>query len=129
MQELQLFNKDGVTVMSSRVVAEDFGKRHNDVVSKIEEKLTTENITVKNWFIESTFNHKGNEYTEYLLTRDGLVLLLWVLLAQKLMSLKLSILRLLTKWNKHYRLYYQQPIKKHYYNWLSKLNKMNNCKS
>lgn len=28
MQELQLFKKDGITVVSSRVVAEDFGKRH-----------------------------------------------------------------------------------------------------
>ena len=65
---------DGELVVTSRQVAEDFGKRHTDV-TEIIKKLTTENSAVKNMMIESKFEHKGNEYTEYLLTRDGFSLL------------------------------------------------------
>lgn len=67
-------SQNGNLVVSSREVAENFEKRHNDVVEVIEgkiENLTTENIVVENYFIPSTFNHKGNNYKEYLLTRDG----------------------------------------------------------
>lgn len=72
--ELHLQTENGQVVVSSRVVAEKFGKRHNDVVRAIENKiesLTTQNCTVKNLFIEGAYNHNGNEYKEYLLTRDG----------------------------------------------------------
>ena len=71
---IKIINQEGNLVVSSREVARDFEKRHNDVVEAIENKiknLTTENIVVGNYFIESEFNHKGNVYKEYLLTRDG----------------------------------------------------------
>lgn len=61
-------------VVSSRVIAERFGKRHNDVVHTIEGKiknLTTNNFVVQNYFIPGFFDHNGNRYREYLLTRDG----------------------------------------------------------
>ena len=67
-------NNSGELVVSSRQVAEDFGKEHKNVVRAIE-NLTAQNSAVKNIMIESKFNHKGNEYTEYLLTRDGFSLL------------------------------------------------------
>lgn len=67
-------NDKGELVVTSRQVAEDFGKRHADV-TEIIRKLTTENSAVKNMMIESKFEHRGNEYTEYLLTRDGFSLL------------------------------------------------------
>lgn len=72
--ELHLQTENGQVVVSSRVVAERFGKEHNKVVRVIENKiesLTRQNCRVKNLFIESTYNHNGNEYKEYLLTRDG----------------------------------------------------------
>lgn len=72
--ELHLQTENGQVVVSSRVVAERFGKEHNKVVRAIENKiesLTRQNCRVKNLFIESTYNHNGNEYKEYLLTRDG----------------------------------------------------------
>ena len=67
-------NKDGVAVVSSRVVAKDFGKRHSHVCDTIRH-LTAENSEVKNMMIKSTYVHRGNEYDEYLLTRDGFSLL------------------------------------------------------
>ncbi|RHW63961.1 hypothetical protein DZC34_13285, partial [Clostridium botulinum] len=45
-----------------------------NVVRAIEDKiesLTAQNCAVQKLFISSTFNHRGNEYKEYLLTRDG----------------------------------------------------------
>lgn len=72
--ELHLQTENGQVVARSRVVAEKFGKEHNKVVRAIENKiesLTRQNCQVKNLFIESMFTHNGNEYKEYLLTRDG----------------------------------------------------------
>ena len=67
-------NKEGKLVVSSRQVAKDFGKEHKNVVRAIE-NLTAQNSAVKNIMIKSTFNHRGNEYKEHLLTRDGFSLL------------------------------------------------------
>lgn len=67
-------NSQGELVVTSRQVADHFGKRHADV-TEIIRKLTTENSAVKNMMIMSNFQHKGNEYIEYLLTRDGFSLL------------------------------------------------------
>lgn len=71
---INIVNQDGELVVSSREVAKNFDKRHNDVVLAIENKidnLTTENIVVENYFLKSIFMHRGNTYDEYLLTRDG----------------------------------------------------------
>lgn len=71
---INIENKDGLLFVSSREIAERFDKRHNDVVKVIESKihiLTTENFVVNTYFIESSFLHNGNEYKEFLLTRDG----------------------------------------------------------
>ena len=65
---------NGALLVSSRNIANNFEKRHNDVVKAIE-NLTTENFVVKEMFIESRFNHKGNSYKEYLMNRDGFSLL------------------------------------------------------
>jgi len=72
--DLMIFEQKEHAVVSSRVIAEKFGKRHNDVVLAIENKiknLTTEKFVVKNYFIETRFEHNGNYYKEFLLTRDG----------------------------------------------------------
>lgn len=63
-------------VVTSRQVSESFNKRNSHVVEAIENKiksLTAENseVKVEKLFIPSTYIHNGNEYKEYLLTRDG----------------------------------------------------------
>lgn len=68
MKKINLIIKNGQPVVSSKKIADDFGKRHNDVVRTIEDKiktLTTEKFTVTKLFIPTTFNHNGNEYKEY----------------------------------------------------------------
>jgi anti-repressor protein len=62
---------NGVAVVSSRIVAEDFKKRHKEVIDKIEEKISGK-IHPSNWFVENIYKDAGNRSRkEYLMTRDG----------------------------------------------------------
>lgn len=82
-------NDKGELVVTSRQVAEDFGKEHKNVVRAIE-NLTAQNSAVKNIMIESKFEHRGNEYTEYLLTRDGFSLLVMGFTGSRALEWKLK---------------------------------------
>lgn len=89
-------NIDGELVVTSRQVAEDFGKEHKNVVRAIE-NLTAQNSAVKNIMIESKFEHRGNEYTEYLLTRDGFSLLVMGFTGSKALEWKLKYIEAFNK--------------------------------
>lgn len=55
MRELiNITDNEGTLVVSSRQVAEDFDKRHANVIEKIEELIKTEN-SVMTMFIESSY--------------------------------------------------------------------------
>ena len=74
MKSLTVIKNNGeqVVVANSRTVANNFGKRHGDVIAKIEDKLTNEKIRSLNYFIKSSYiDAKGEERKEYLMTRDG----------------------------------------------------------
>lgn len=70
---------DGVPMVSSRKVAEIFGKRHDnvmrDIKNIIDDLLKIEEPNWKRNFVESTYKDRGKKYPEYLLTRDGFTLL------------------------------------------------------
>lgn len=71
-----LINISEDLTVSSREVAEKFGKEHKNVVQAIENKiqsLTAENSAVKisGLFVVGEYEHRGNVYKEYHLTRDG----------------------------------------------------------
>lgn len=73
--DLHLETTEGnIVVVSSLYVAEAFKKRHSDVLESIR-NLVTENSVAKNLFIESTYESRGKQYPEYLLTRDGFSIL------------------------------------------------------
>ena len=66
---------NGELVVSSRQVAEDFGKKHKHVLEAIE-NIKAQNSAVTKMFIESSYKAgTGKNYKEYLLTRDGFSLL------------------------------------------------------
>ncbi len=67
-------NEKGILVVSSRVIAEQLGKRHDNVVRDLERIL--ENSNVSSLIISSTYRVDGQkrEYKEYLLTKDGFTL-------------------------------------------------------
>ena len=89
-------NSKGELVVTSRQVAEDFEKRHSHICDTIR-NLTAENSEVKNMIIESKFEHRGNEYTEYLLTRDGFSLLVMGFTGSKALQWKLKYIEAFNK--------------------------------
>ncbi len=69
---INIKNKDGKMVVSSREVANNFGKRHTEVLRAIKNKLTDAKLRSLNYFIENTYlDEKGETRKEYLITRDG----------------------------------------------------------
>lgn len=73
---------NGVLVADSLVVADQFGKRHADVLRTIDGLITevaTQNCVTnaepESYFIPSDYQNRGKTYKKYLLTRDGFSLL------------------------------------------------------
>ena len=76
---INLKNENGKIYCSSREVANDFKKRHDNVMDKIKENIkhfNALNFKVVDYFEESTYQDKKNETRkEYLLTKDGFSLI------------------------------------------------------
>lgn len=70
---INIINKEGTMVVSSREVAENFEKRHDKVLRAIDDKISQNPILGSDkYFIETNYKAgTGKEYKEYLLTRDG----------------------------------------------------------
>ena len=69
-------NEDGELVVTSRQVAEDFRKEHNDTKKRIRELIRDMGEISHNYFILSEYKDSLNRtQEEYLLTRDGFSLL------------------------------------------------------
>lgn len=86
---------DGIPTTSSKLVAETFGKRHSDVLRDIERVCTQvpENFRERNFASasyeqEAAFGKKANKL--YLLTRDGLTLLVMGYTGKEAMKFKLA---------------------------------------
>jgi Rha family phage regulatory protein len=62
--------KNGIPVVSSRYVAETFGKRHDAVLRSIENSECSDEFRKHNIVVSSYREGKG-KYKEYLLTKDG----------------------------------------------------------
>lgn len=99
MNELiNVLRQDGNLVVSSREVANNFGKNHQHVLRDIDELKRG----VQNWtglFIPSSYKHEQNkqEYREYLLTRDGFTLLAMGFTGKKALAWKLKYIEAFNK--------------------------------
>ena len=98
---INIQNKDGVAVVSSRVIAYDFDKRHDHVLRDIENLIKDMGAT-QNWgdlFIESKYQHPQNKqwYKEYLLTRDGFSLLVMGFTGKEALQWKLQYIEAFNK--------------------------------
>lgn len=72
---VKIENKNGINVVSSRVVAEQLGKRHADVLRDIRDKSLSK---FAQWIIPTKYKaNNGQEYDEFLLTKDGFVMLVF----------------------------------------------------
>lgn len=65
---------DGHAVTTSMAVAEYFGKQHHHVVQKIEKLECSAEFLTRN-FSRVQFEHRGNTYNAYQITRDGFAFL------------------------------------------------------
>ena len=79
MSNLSLFENKGQILVSSRVVAKDFEKRHDSVlrdIRNISEGIHKSVDTPNDYFIESQYTNPQNhqEYSEFLLTRKGFLM-------------------------------------------------------
>lgn len=102
---INILNQDGQLVVTSRQIAEDFGKRNSHVVEAIENKiesLTAENseVEIEKLFIPTTYIHNGNEYKEYLLTRDGFTFIVMGFTGAKADAWKLKYIEAFNKMEK-----------------------------
>lgn len=74
MELVKIENQNGKLVVSSRIIAEQLGKRHDNVVRDLEKILETSNVS--SLIIPGTYTVEGQkrQYKEYLLTKDGFTL-------------------------------------------------------
>lgn len=72
--EVKIESKNGINVVSSRVVAKQLGKKHSDVLDSLNRILESGNF--RSLIISSNYRVKGQKrnYKEYLLTKDGFTL-------------------------------------------------------
>ena len=93
MNELiKIKNENGVLLVTSRQIAEDFDREHKTVLDAIR-NLTAENYAVKSLIIESDYEVRGKQYPEYLLTRDGFSLLVMGFTGSKALNWKLEYIK------------------------------------
>lgn len=87
--EVQIINNNGELVVSSRKVAEDFGKEHKVVLRSIREILVEQNCATK-FFHETTHEYRGQQFPEYLMNRDGFCLLVMGFTGKEALAWKLK---------------------------------------
>lgn len=87
--EVQIINNNGELVVSSRKVAEDFGKEHKVVLRSIREILVEQNCATK-FFHETTHEYRGQQFPEFLMNRDGFCLLVMGFTGKEALAWKLK---------------------------------------
>lgn len=69
---VQIETKEGINVVSSRVIAKELGKEHKNVLRDLDKIFDSSNVSRQ--FIKSEYENRGKMYREYLLTKDGFTL-------------------------------------------------------
>ena len=99
-EDLHIVTLDGQAVVSSRYVAEAFGKEHKHVLRDIE-NIKSSGVA-QNWadlFKSSNYQHQQNKqwYPEYLITRDGFTLLAMGFTGKEALQWKLKYIEAFNK--------------------------------
>jgi len=93
---INIENRDGILVTSSREIAKRFDKLHKDILESIR-NLAAENSATKIMFLETNYINRGKEYPEYLLNRDGFSLLAMGFTGAKALKWKIKYLEAFNK--------------------------------
>lgn len=73
-REYGIFANKGIPVVSSRKVADVFGKQHDNVLRDIRSLDCSKEFSLLN-YEESNYKIRGKRYPEYLMTKDGFTFL------------------------------------------------------
>lgn len=96
-KDIVVIKKDGELVVTSRQIAEDFGKQHQHVTQAIE-NMIGENSLLKSMMMESEYKtERGRKYKEYLLTKDGFSLLVMGFTGSRALEWKLKYIEAFNK--------------------------------
>ncbi|KOC47745.1 antirepressor [Clostridium botulinum] len=103
---IEVKNKDGQLVVTSRQIGKDFEKEHSKVTRDIEnliEGIAKNGDTYSNLFIETQYQNEQNKqwYKEYLLTRDGFSLLVMGFTGAKALQWKLKYIEAFNQMEKN----------------------------
>ena len=103
MNELiNVLSQDGNLVVSSREVASNFEKEHNDTKKRIRELEKDMGEISHNYFIKEEYKDTMNRtQEEYLLTRDGFSLLVMGFTGKKALGWKLKYIEAFNKMEQH----------------------------
>ena len=96
--------KNQQAVTTSLQVAENFGKRHSDVLESVK-NLVTENSVAK-YFSEGFYENRGKEYPLYYMNRDGFTLLAMSFTGKAALQFKLKYIEAFNQMENHIK---QQP--------------------
>lgn len=88
MKQLVVIQNNQI-VVSSKDIAEHFGKQHKDVLENIHNILAAENSATK-FYHETTHQNRGKDYKAYLMNRDGFSLLAMGFTGKKALQWKLK---------------------------------------
>lgn len=106
---LGIINKNDKAVVGSRIIAERFKKRHDQILRNIENLIEglhkIEDTHIENYFIKSSYIHKQNnqKYKEYLLTKDGFSVLVMGFTGAKALEWKLKYIKAFNSMEKFIR--------------------------
>ena len=85
--------KDEQVYTTSRIVAEKFGKRHDNVVQAIENIAHLKNQVSETFFMEDSYiDPTGRSVKQYLITEEGAMLLIMGFTGEKALSVKLKFI-------------------------------------
>ena len=88
MKQLVVIQNNQI-VVSSKDIADHFGKQHKDVLENIHNILAAENYATK-FYQETTYQNRGKDYKAYLMNRDGFSLLAMSFTGKKALQWKLK---------------------------------------
>lgn len=96
-------------VVSSRQVAEHFGKEHKNVLASISDILAAE-ISATKFYHETTFENRGKQYPMYLMDRDGFSLLVMGFSGKEALKWKIKYIEAFNSMEQRLKLIEQQEI-------------------
>lgn len=81
--------KNNKVVVSSKQIAEKFGKEHKDVLESLRQVLVAENSATK-FFEKSSYKYRGRDFPIYYMNRDGFTLLVMGFTGDKAIKWKIK---------------------------------------